>query len=263
MVRCSIGKTYSWSEASGALQLLKSKQIPIVFCSSKTRVEQAFYQAELDIHDPFIVENGSAIVIPQDHFDSRTIPTAKSVDGQRCIELSQFSAEDITSKLRHIRQTSGLDFVMYSDMSDQELGSLTGLALPEVQRARQREYSETIMPRFDKECWNDLQSELEIVGLKATSGGRLATVTDAECDKSRAVQILTRLYRQQQNALTTVGLGDSPNDRDMLTEVDVAYQVKRPDGTWVDMNLPGVHRVGIGPQGWQEAVYELLAEPVV
>ena len=45
----------------------------------------------------------------------------------------------------------------------------------------------------------------------------------------------------------------------MLQKMDIAYQVQLPDGTWHEMELPDVIRVGIGPAGWSEAVSQLLA----
>ena len=61
-------QTYSWEQAASAINWVKERRIPLVFCSSKTRVEQEVIQAELNIAEPFIVENGSAIFFPEGYF---------------------------------------------------------------------------------------------------------------------------------------------------------------------------------------------------
>ena len=60
--------TYSYASAVPALESLRQKKIPIVFCSAKTSAEQEAYRKELGIGDPFIVENGGAIFIPYGYF---------------------------------------------------------------------------------------------------------------------------------------------------------------------------------------------------
>jgi len=59
---------YSYQAALPAVRYLQKQGIPIVFCSSKTRAEQAVYQQKLDIDDPFIVENGGAVYLPESYF---------------------------------------------------------------------------------------------------------------------------------------------------------------------------------------------------
>ncbi len=60
-------KLFLYSGAD-AIRNLQSLDIPIVFCSSKTRAEQQVYREELGINAPFIVENGGAVYIPKDYF---------------------------------------------------------------------------------------------------------------------------------------------------------------------------------------------------
>ena len=66
--------TYSWEPALPALSLLRERQIPLVFCSSKTRAEIEHYRRELGNLDPFISENGGGIFIPDGYFDLSVLP---------------------------------------------------------------------------------------------------------------------------------------------------------------------------------------------
>ena len=79
-------ETYSFQDASEALELIKTKGIPLVLCTSKTREEIQHYRNLLDNRYPFISENGGGIFIPKNYsflkkfyhivhhnvFDSRT-----------------------------------------------------------------------------------------------------------------------------------------------------------------------------------------------
>jgi hypothetical protein len=46
----------------------------------------------------------------------------------------------------------------------------------------------------------------------------------------------------------------------MLSAVEVPMLVRRPDGTWADLEVPGLIRLGgIGPVGFAEAAGRVLA----
>jgi len=51
-------RTYDYSPALPALAKLQEKQIPLVFCTSKTAAEMIPFRKEIKNKDPFIVENG-------------------------------------------------------------------------------------------------------------------------------------------------------------------------------------------------------------
>ncbi|MFQ5918142.1 MAG: HAD hydrolase family protein, partial [Candidatus Binatia bacterium] len=49
-------QTYLLRDAALALDLIEARNIPLIFCSSKTRAEQEVYRKQLRIDHPFIVE---------------------------------------------------------------------------------------------------------------------------------------------------------------------------------------------------------------
>ena len=50
------------------------------------------------------------------------------------------------------------------------------------------------------------------------------------------------------------GIGDGPNDIEMLAEVEHPFLVRQPDGDWAEMSIQGIRYLdGIGPLGWVEA----------
>ena len=55
------------------------------------------------------------------------------------------------------------------------------------------------------------------------------------------------------------GIGDGPNDLEMLAEVDHPFLVRQPTGDWAELAVEGVrHLEGIGPFGWVEAAQIVL-----
>jgi len=67
-------RTYSYEAARSALQLIRELRIPLIFCSSKTRVEIEVYRKKLNNHHPFISENGGEYLFPQITFHSLSVP---------------------------------------------------------------------------------------------------------------------------------------------------------------------------------------------
>src|SRR3990172_223372 len=61
-------ETYECDRAASAAEQLKQQDIPLVLCSSKTQAEVEVYRALLGLADPFIIENGGAILIPVGYF---------------------------------------------------------------------------------------------------------------------------------------------------------------------------------------------------
>jgi mannosyl-3-phosphoglycerate phosphatase len=63
------GTTYSYKAAIPALTALREQGIPLVLASSKTRAEMEPIRERLDLHNPFIVENGGAVFVPHGFFE--------------------------------------------------------------------------------------------------------------------------------------------------------------------------------------------------
>lgn len=242
--------SYSYEAALPTLELVRSRRIPLIVCTSKTRAEIEQFRNETANTHPYIVENGGAICIPKSYFKFE-IPGAKEQEGFLEIVLgTEYSL--LLGALAAIRQ-AGIPAVGFSDMSDEQVADDTGLSVDAARLARRREYDEAF--RMD-----DLQKEpllKEIIksrGLFWTRGGRYWHIMGSN-DKGRAVGILASLFRKQ-GEITTVGLGDSPNDFPMLDNVDIAYLVQRPDGSYASDHYR--HALGIGPVGWKNAVLEVV-----
>jgi mannosyl-3-phosphoglycerate phosphatase len=249
---------YSYEPAKPALQLIASNEIPLILTSSKTLAEIVEIQLELEINHPFIVENGGAVCIPPGYFER---PTKRTVIGNFEIDFLGPHYEDILKDLSELKRESGFRFKGFDEMSIEEIMSLTELPRPKAASAKDRLCSEPLV-------WNDTPQNLkEFIGLlrkrrlKLLKGGRFYHLM-GKTDKGKAVSYLTHLFKTEypRSRLQTIGIGDSPNDIEMLSRVNIPVLVQRPDGTYID--VPAIPKViyadGPGPVGWNKAVMEIL-----
>ncbi|MBI3466372.1 MAG: hypothetical protein HY000_25450 [Planctomycetes bacterium] len=117
-------ETYSWELASGTLRELAARSIPVVFCTSKTRAETGPLQDAMGVHDPFIVESGGALCLPDE-----TIVLGAPY-------------EEILDRFRQLKQLTGGAVLGFSDLTNEELAREAGLTVGQAALARRREYEE-------------------------------------------------------------------------------------------------------------------------
>ncbi len=213
---------YEMAEAKPTLQQLQSSSVSIVLSSSKTRFEIEFFRKQLAIGDPFIVENGSAIFVPEGYFEA-PYKYSRREDGFCIIELGRKYSE-VQDKLALIRKRTGASFVGFGDMNPKSIVKETGLPPKLVALAKRREYDEPlkISPKDEELVLSEVVKE----GLCYTRGGRFIHVL-GECDKGKAVALLRDLYVQAYAKVTTVGVGDSDNDVSMLRVVDHPFWIEK------------------------------------
>ena len=124
---------YRWQAASPALDRLKAAQIPLVLNSSKTMPEIRALREDLGNSDPFIVENGAAVVIP---------PHAL---GNAEEEVVNFGAtRDRVLEVLGAQRKRGARFTSFADMSANELAAETGLDSAAAGRAKDRRGTEQL-----------------------------------------------------------------------------------------------------------------------
>lgn len=250
-------ETYSYREALPALRVIEEKGIPLVFCSSKTRKEQEFYRQQLAIRDPFIVEDGGAVIIPDDYFPF-AFSWDRSVGLYRVIELGE-SYSAIRKNLREVVRETGLKLSGYGDMTVEEVMEKTGLDFAGAKRAREREYEETVVTELTPAEFRTVSKALEARGLTITRGGKGYGVAGSS-GKGRAISILADLFRRRYGPVWTVGLGDSQNDVSLLEAVHAPVLVQKPGNRWEAIEIPGLYRVrGVGPSGWNRAILSLFS----
>ena len=213
---------YEYDQIEPIIHQLLSSNVSIVFASSKTRNEVDFYRSKWQITDPFIIENGSAILIPENYF-CINYEFTRRVQGYNIIELGT-AYHIIREKIDVVRNRTGANIRGFGDMTSEEISKDSGLPLYLAQLAKKREYSEPfkILNGNETEVLDSINNE----GLCYARGGRYLHAL-GNCDKGKAASILKNLYLQQFKRIFSIGVGDSDNDLTMLKIVDTPFFVNK------------------------------------
>lgn len=248
-------RTYSYEAARPALEALKRRGTPLVFCTSKTRAEVEFWRRRLGNQDPFIVENGGAVYIPQGYFPF-ALHNARERDGYSVIELGA-RYDELVETLQAASREAGCRVLGFHAMSPVELSLRSLLPLTQAMLAKQREYDEPF-EILDSGSYRLLEA-IERRGKRWTRGDRFYHIMGNN-DKAEAVRQLGALYRRAFGKVVTVGVGDGWNDVQFLKAADLAVVVRSRFDVVVKKAVPhGVVTQFPGPHGWNEAVLQVIA----
>ncbi len=248
-------RTYSYEAARPALEAIGRRGIPLVVVTSKTRAEVELWRRRLGNEEPFIVENGGAVYIPRGYFPFK-IEGARRREGYDVIELGTPYGE-LVAGLRRAAQESGCEALGFSDMSVADICRRTLLTVQQAELAKQREYDEPfeiVGPGTYR-----LLEAISGLGMAWTRGDRFYHVTGGN-DKTGAVARLIGLYRRLAEEVTSVGVGDGPNDVNFLNAVDIPVIVQSRYADSVRRAVPRalVSRLP-GPHGWNEVVVRAIS----
>lgn len=251
---------YSYAAAQPALTRLAELHVPLIPTTSKTLAEVTELQLTLGNKHPCILENGGALCIPPQYFDGNT--DSPDDEGYCRIVTLGPSYTEIISLLAQIRAHSGWRFTGFSDMDEQTIAEQTGLSLNAAALAQQRLCSEPLLWQDSDTAMDDFKRRLAGHCLTLTRGGRFWHVM-GRTNKASAMQRLCDAYRTAGfTDFSTIALGDSPNDAEMLAAANIAVIVRRHDLS--RLNVQGKHRTvitdAVGPTGWNSAMLDLLQD---
>ena len=259
--------TYSYTAALDAVRNLQAQEIPIVFCSAKTKQEQQVYREELGIEAPFIVENGGAIYIQKDYFRLPFSYDKASEDflviefGMPYSELRHKLSMALDVACRQIEDNPKLGSVSinsFGDMSKEDIAKETGLSLKMASFAKQREYSETLKIDGGQRAVETVCQEIGKVGLLCIHGGKFYEVTGGN-DKGKAVKVLLEIFKLNYGDITSYGIGDGADDLSLLANVDHPMLVQGADKHWQRLKVRNLKRVkGVSTDGWSKAIEMVL-----
>lgn len=257
---------YDWAPAATALEALRVRRVPLVIASSKTRAEIEAWRARIGVNDPFISENGGALYVPGDS------PVAPFVRGEPlasyvCAAFGTPYAR-LCEALDTLAQGLGVPLYGFAAMSDTEIGHQTGLPPEDVARARQREWDEPFISGWPLTGEQEaaLAEAAVATGLRVTRGGRFHHLIGPN-SKGLAARRLIEACAAAGTPVTTIALGDGPNDLELLEVADHPVVVARPDGSHAAPLRDALPRArftkAIGPAGFAEGVLEVLERAAI
>lgn len=248
--------TYTFDEAHEALSYVKSKKIPLIFTTSKTKKEVEQLQKEVGITDPFIVENGAALFIPSGYHGLKT-DTMQS-NGRYHVKVFGKPHSDILAFYKKYKARFGMQG--FSDMSVEEVAALTQMDTARAAMSKERDFTEPFI-LDDPSRLPDIEAQALKYGIKVTKGGRFYHLIGLKQDKGVAVKQTIELYEaSSENKIHTIGLGDSLNDLPMLSVVSTAIAIRQHTGTYLVSKEICLHKSSFpGSRGWNEMVLKYVS----
>jgi mannosyl-3-phosphoglycerate phosphatase family protein len=255
--------TYSFKAALPALQLLKERDIPFIICSSKTKKEIEYYRKKIGNNHPFISENGGGIFIPKNYFQFKLQSQNFKVIEENDYQVIRLGAQysDLRRAIEALRK-EGFSIRGFGDMSAKEISEAAGMTTEEAKMAKERDFDEPFIFKGSNAKVKELLQAIEKKGFNVAKGRFFHILGNS--DKGKVTSILIDLYKKKYDKVTSIAIGDSPNDIPMLEKVDYPVIVQKFDGSY-DTQIDILHLTkadGIGPEGWNKAVLSLLKQKI-
>ena len=211
--------SYDLSPAKETIKTLQELSIPVILCTSKTAAEVKVIREELNLSDPFIVENGGAI-----YGESLTRVNGKIILGEKY--------EVLENILINISQEIDFSLIPLNNLSDREAHELTGLKGNSLTLMRDRHWSMPFLnpPDYLEEKINKCCKSFNV---EVFRGNRMSHLLSINSDKGKAINALKK-YVNKPN-IKIIGLGDSPNDLPLLINSD--FKVVIPSLNGPNLNL--------------------------
>lgn len=256
----------SWSRARPALALCRRRGVALVLVSSKTRAEMEPLHCRLGLDTPFVCENGGGVYFPE----GQGAPPAGARRAGAWWRLALGRPyPQVVAGWRRLRRRLGWRMLGFSDLTPSGLAALTGLSQAQAGRAAAREFDEPFALLDPEHAGRadlaDLEREAGEEGLTLVAGDRFHHL-HAGPGKGAALELVLAWLRLRRRPGLSLGLGDAPNDLDMLARVDLPVLVApgrdRAGLTGLERRLPGLRRTKLaGAAGFNEAVLEVLQQP--
>lgn len=242
---------YSFEESKEALARIKQDDCPLIFTTSKTKIEVELLHKDVGIEEPFIVENGAALFIPKGYkgFD---LDFLDDYEDKKVLIFGK-TYKQILNFYNEYKEDFGMKG--FSDMSVEEVAELTGLPLKRAELAQQRDFTEPFVLEDDSKL-EKLKNLASTYKIKVTKGGRFYHLIGEKQDKGIAVERTIKLFETLYGLiLNSIALGDGENDIVMLEKVIVPIIIQNHLGEYIKLQHPNAQKSSFqGSAGWNEMI---------
>lgn len=251
--------TYEWEPARAAIETLKRLHAPLVLTTSKTRAEVDYWQRVIGLHEPAIVENGGALLLPVGSLPVLPPEADLAAGGRAAVWRLGWPHAQVVKALHQAAAESRCDIRGFSDMTVEEIATHCGMPVEQAALASQREYSEPFLllsPRREPALLRAFLAQ----GLKVTQGGRFYHA-QRHPGKGEAVARLLEFLAAEGRTVTTIGLGDGLNDEGFLRLMDHPIILDSKHADELHSMIPHARRTPRpGPAAWADALLAVLKE---
>ena len=239
--------SYDLTPAKETIKTLKELSVPVILCTSKTASEVKVIRKELQLTDPYIVENGAAI-------------HGLSFKNKKCEIILGKKYEVLEEILNFISKDISYNLIPLNNLSDQEATKLTGLKGNSLNLMRDRHWSMPFLnpPDYLEEKIRICCKRFKVVILK---GNRMSHLLSINSDKGKAINELKK-YSNNTNT-KIIGLGDSPNDFPLLINSDFKIVIPGINGPNLGLlNKLRNHKFTLAEKpngyGWNQEITKLI-----
>ena len=240
---------YDLTPAKETINWLQSLRIPVILCTSKTKSEVRIIRDDLNLKDPYIVENGGAIY--GEYSDGKEWEIILGKSYKILEEILNNLSKNINFKLRPL-----------NTLSDDEATNLTGLQGDSLNLMRDRHWSMPFLnppDTFDE----DLKRLCEIYDVDIFRGNRMSHLLSKNSNKGLAIKTL--LNKDKNLNVQIIGLGDSPNDLPLLMNSNykiIISGIKGPNQLLLNQLKGNEFCISKKPHGygWKEEVYKFVTK---
>ena len=238
------------------IRKLISKNYIIVALTSKTHSEVIKLYKSNNIKFPFSTENGSSFYIPNSN-------NQKDLTFKNIINKQAIKSLKILNKLKEAPNKFLKHIIFIKDLTFKEQIKITKLKISELEYFNKRQFSIAIMWKGNKALFALFENYLKKFNLQATFGGKMINISGIH-NKLDALKYFKKNYIKKSNKqkCTTISIGDSENDIEILNYTDYSGIVIRKDKK--NLKLIKNHKVfistSIAPKGWVELLKNITKE---
>ena len=241
-------------------QTLSEHNHILIYNSSKTFSEIDLMQKRFNTSFPFICETGGGIY----HKNLFNQVSDRLRDGYSIMyeakKIEMF--KDIIEK--EVQKNFKNDLDMFDDLCLDEKSKLSGLRGNDLYLASKRDFSMLISWKSDELRYSKFESVLHGYGLRLIKGGRFCHICTSH-DKGQAVTFFLNQIKSSEmyNKIITIGIGDSTNDIEMLSNVDYACVVKSENNSELMKKIDNnkvVLSKNHAPEGWAECIQNIFLQ---
>tara|TARA_B100000242_G_C43009658_1_gene469387 strand:+ start:276 stop:1073 length:798 start_codon:yes stop_codon:yes gene_type:complete len=238
---------YDLTPARDAILTLQKLNIPVLLCTSKTAAEVKVVRENLNLQDPYIVENGAAIYGEE----------LKKVNGKIILGEKYEVLENI---LNLISKEINYSLIPLNNLSDREATELTGLRGNSLNLMRDRHWS---MPFLNppRSLEGQIHACCKRLNVKMFKGNRMSHLLSINSDKGKAINELKKFSNNSK--VKIIGLGDSPNDFPLLKNSDIKIVIPSLNGPNLELlemlkNYKFILSSEPNGYGWKKEINKLL-----
>ena len=240
---------YDLTPAKETIAWLQKLGIPVILCTSKTKSEVKIIRNDLNLKDPYIVENGGAIY-------------GEYPGGQEWEIILGKSYTILEKILNDLSESIDFELRPLNKLSDEEATNLTGLKGDSLNLMRDRHWSMPFLnppDTFDE----DLKRLCEIYDVDIFRGNRMSHLLSKNSNKGIAIKTL--LNKNKNLNVQIIGLGDSPNDLPLLMNSNykiVISGIKGPNHLLLNELKGTEFFISKKPHGygWKDEVTKLITK---